>query len=203
VAGKYPTSPSTLAALFALPLLWTACTEPAPDLPALAERSRALLQLESCEYLYHDIIYQSSQEKLLGLITTKDNRLLFSLDIRVSAGLDLAAAPVLRLEQDATGKDTLVVALPPARVTGVDADEATIHQYFLHEYGWAGAQPVKWLEVQAEVGRAKGRASADAVRRGMLDNAWDNAAQALSGFFRLAGFKQVRVEKATPPGGQS
>lgn len=183
-----------------MPLLWLSCQAPTPNLADLAEKSRPLLQLESCEFVYHDIIYQGSREKWLGLLTTKDNRLLFSVDIKVTAGLDLDEKPLLRLERGpGPDHDILVVGLPAAHITGVDADEASIHQYFLHEYGWGGAQPVKWLDVQAEIGKAKERAASDATKRGLLDSAWNNAAGALGGFFRLAGFKNVRVEKTGGP----
>jgi hypothetical protein len=185
-------------------LFLAACAKPVPPLGPLAEKSRSLLELESCEYVYHDIVYQGKQEKLLGLLTTKDTRLLFSIDIKVRAGIDLETSPGMSLKSLPAGENGLpglLVSLPPARISGTDADETTIHQYFIHEYGISGNSRVNWLDYQDEIARAKERAKADALQRGLLDSAWNNAAASLGAFFRLAGFGTVRVEKTAPAGG--
>jgi hypothetical protein len=214
VQRKHPTDHSTfrpaaaaaalLAALLAASL--AACARPMPDPGILAQKSRALLELESCEYVYHDIVFQGKQEKFLGLLTTKDVRLLFAIDIRVHAGIDLAAKPGMGIRTLPAGKDGLpglVIKLPPTRITGTDADESTIHQYFIHEYGITGNSRVNWLGFQDEIARAKERARADAVKRGLLAAAWDNAAASLGSFWRLAGFGEVRVEKTAGEAGDA
>ena len=186
---------SLLAALF---LLASGCSRPPPDLTVLGEKCRSILELQSCEFIYHDIIYQGKTEKLLGLLLTRDTRLLFSVDIRVSAGIDLANGPGLVLESlpgPADGLPGLAIKLPYARILDSDADENTIHQYFVHEYGLDGGGKVNWLDFQDEIAQAKKRAEADALRRGLLDTAWENAAASLGSFFRLAGFGVVKVEK--------
>ena len=126
--------------------------------------------------------------------------MLFGLDIRVSAGIDLSGQPGLQLlptTYDSAGRPGLLVRLPPARIVNCDADESSIHQYFIYEYGLGRQQKLPWLEVQDEIGRAKERASNDAIQHGLLDTAWQNAAQAITAFFHLSGFGEVRVEPET------
>jgi hypothetical protein len=207
VSGKRHTKRSTISALrpvlasllAGLFLLASGCSRPPPDLTALGEKCRSILELQSCEFIYHDIIYQGKTEKLLGLLVTRDTRLLFSVDIRVSAGIDLQNGPDIVLENlpaPADGLPGLVIQLPAARILDSDADENTIHQYFLHEYGLDGGGKVNWLDFQDEIAQAKKRAETDALKRGLLDTAWDNAAASLGSFFRLAGFGEVKVKKA-------
>jgi len=172
------------------------CSVPSHDLTDLAARSRKLLELQSCEYVYRDVVYQGRLEKILGLITSKETRVLFSVNLKVKAGIDLSRkleiTPVPA--SSAAGEPAILLRLPAARILEVDSDENSIHQYFIYEYGLMQEERVKWLDVQDELAKSKEKIKADAIRRGILVKAWDNSGTILKNLFHLAGYKTVLIE---------
>lgn len=172
------------------------CDKPKPNLNALSERTKKILELQSCEFIYRDVIYQGHLEKFLGLMTTKETRLLFSVKLRVKAGIDMAqgleilpfAAP------NSLGDPAVKILLPAASILSVDSDENSIHQYFVYEYGLFEEGKIKLLDFQDELGKARDQAKADAVKRGILLKAWNNSRTVIENLFRMAGFKTVIVE---------
>jgi len=170
------------------------------DYEALQSRLRSVLQVHTCEYVYKDISYLAESEKFLWMIPTADRKLLYSVKVRVRAGLDVSKGLHVRPlgsnadrqqasgQQQSRGTKSIEVILPPPCVLLVDADEASIHQYFSEEYG--GRMNVSvW---QSELEKVKARIAADAVKRGILVKAEANAHTLIKALLGAAGFDDVR-----------
>ncbi len=180
-----PLVPPPLVLLFIVPLALLACSpEPEADTAELERRVRNVLRLHSYEHVYRDIVYFGEERSFL-FFKTMDRRLLFSVDIVVRAGVDLEEG--IEVLADSGNPERIVVRLPPTRILRVDADEATIHQYFSRDRGG----DVGWLEYGAEIEGVKERVRADAVERGILAKAQTNAREMVENFFALAGFEEV------------
>src|SRR6056297_1509774 len=90
--------------------------------PTDVERQiRGVLELPSYEYLYRDIIYIADQAKFLGF-RHKDTQLLFSVNIRLHAGVDLQKG----IQVTPISAGGLSISLPAAEILLVDADEISI-----------------------------------------------------------------------------
>ena len=152
---------------------------------SIEQQIRELAELHTFEQIYRDIIYLGEQRHFL-FFRTMDRRLLFSVNIRVSAGIDLSRGvsilPGARRQQ-------LSVILPPAEVLLVDADEQSISQYFVRERGGA----IGWIEVGEEIDAVKERIVVDAIERGILRRAEENAREVVENLFTQAGFKEVTI----------
>ncbi|MFP4374681.1 MAG: DUF4230 domain-containing protein [Spirochaetaceae bacterium] len=171
--------------LLIVPLSLLGCAaDPEADIPDLEHRVTNVLQLHSYEHVYRDIVYFGEERSFL-FFKTMDRRLLFSVDIIVQAGVDLEEG--IEVMTDGGNPDRIIVQLPRARILRVDADEASINQYFSRTRGG----DVGWLEYGAEIERVKDRVRADAVERGILAKAEDNAREMVKNFFALAGFEEV------------
>jgi hypothetical protein len=180
-----PLVPPPLVLLFIVPLALLACSpEPEADTAELERRVTNVLRLHSYEHVYRDIVYFGEERSFL-FFKTMDRRLLFSVDIVVRAGVDLEEG--IEVLADSGNPERIVVRLPPTRILRVDADEATIHQYFSRDRGG----DVGWLEYGAEIEGVKERVRADAVERGILAKAQTNAREMVENFFALAGFEEV------------
>lgn len=183
-----------LLAVSLVPLTLTACSsEPEVPLPDLERRVSNVLKLHSYEHVYRDIVYFGEERSFL-FFKTMDRRLLFSVDIVVQAGVDLDEG--IELWRDDENPERLLVRLPPARILLVDAEEASIHQYFSRDRGGE----VGWLEYGAEIEAVKQRVRTDALERGILDKAEANARGVVANFFELSGFEEVvfRPSEAEP-----
>ena len=83
---------------------------------------RDLLAIHTMEHVYRDVVYFGEEESFL-FIPTVDRRVLFSVNIRVQAGIDLTdGIEVFRSEDN---DSEVFVRLPPAEILLVDADEST------------------------------------------------------------------------------
>jgi hypothetical protein len=160
---------------------------PPPD--EIETRVRDILSLPTYEHVYRDVVYVGEQARFLGILT-KDKEVLFSIDVNVRAGIDLTEG------LDITFPDTrsAVVSLPPAKVLSIDADENTIYQYFVRE--WGGS--LSTLQYYDEINRKKEFLLEDAVSRGILVKAERNAEQLIRNFLGLAGFENIEIRKTRP-----
>jgi hypothetical protein len=175
--------PIALAALISLSLL-PGCSAPRRvDLARIEAQLTGLLELPTLEYVYRDVIYLGKTKSFL-FFTTVDKRLLFSLDLRVQAGLDLTQG----LKLTPAGDQAVELRLPPAKILSIDADEASIREFFILEKG----EKIGRLEYAEEIARAKPRIEKDAIERGILAGARDGAERLVRGFLGAAGFSQVR-----------
>lgn len=182
-------SPAAVVCLAALTL--SACSAPPakPELGRIESRLSGLLELPAVEYIYRDVVYLGKTKSFL-FITTVDKRLLFSLNLRVRAGLDLRQG----FKLVAVSPTTVEVQLPPARILSVDADEASIREFFIVEQG----EKIGRLEYAEEIERAKPRIEKDAIERGMLTAARAAAESLVGGFLAAAGFSEVRFARLPP-----
>jgi hypothetical protein len=154
-------------------------------LTSLESKVRNLAELHTFEQTYRDVVYLGEQREFL-FFRTMDRQLLFSVNIRVRAGVDLRqGVRVLR----GSDRRSVFVEVPAPTILLVDADEESISQYFVRERGGA----IGWLEVGAEIEAAKEQVIADAVSRGILDRAGENAREVLENLFSQAGFESVTI----------
>ena len=160
------------------------------DTVTLEQQLVSILELHTYEHLYRDIVY-FGEEKSFLFVRTVDREVLFSVNIKVRAGVDLAEG--FRVVQDRDVADRVYVQLPPAQVLSVDADEQSIHEYFIREQGGR----IGLLEITGQLEEVKERTAADAIERGILVRADANARRVVTEFLKLTGFADVVF--TTPP----
>ena len=154
-------------------------------LTSLEAKVRNLAELHTYEHTYRDVVYLGEQRQFL-FFRTMDRQLLFSVNIRVRAGVDLRQG-VSVLPGEA--RRSVLVRVPAPTILLVDADEESISQYFVRERGGA----IGLLEVGAEIEAVKEQVAADAIGRGILDRARENAREVLENLFLQAGFESVTI----------
>lgn len=159
-------------------------------LTSLEAKVRNLAELHTFEQTYRDVVYLGEQREFL-FFRTMDRQLLFSVNIRVRAGVDLRQGVRVLPGAD---RRSVFVEVPAPSILLVDADEESISQYFVRERGGA----IGWLEVGAEIEAAKAQVTADAVNRGILDRAGENAREVLENLFSQAGFESVTITFGDP-----
>lgn len=163
--------------------------EPPMETVEVERRIRDLLQLHTQEHVYRDIVYFGEERSFL-FFRTMDRRLLFSVNFRVRAGIDLSEG--LRIIPDSVDPGRLYIRLPAAEILLVDADETSINQYFLREQGGR----ITWLEYSDQLEGARERIRQEAIDRGILEQAEQTAVRVLRNFFALAGFSSVEFDIA-------
>jgi hypothetical protein len=164
----------------------------AGDEPSLERRVSSLLELQTVEYVYRDIVYFGEQESFLGIFRTRDQQLLFAVRLRVQAGVDLTkGVEVLR---DRNNPELVVVRIPSPEVLLVDAVEDSIEQFFVRERGGS----IEWDQVSGEMESVKKRVKADAVEKGILNRAEENAIELIEEVLGLAGFEEITVQVRPP-----
>ena len=161
------------------------------DLIELENKVESILELHTFEHIYRDLVYFGEERRLLG-IPTMNRAVLFSIDIRVTAGIDLSEG--LRITPDRNDRTRLYVRLPNAEVLSVDADESSINEYFIRERGGR----IGLLEISDQLAAVKERTAEDAIERGILGEAERNAETVIRGFLRLAGFTNVVFAAPAP-----
>lgn len=160
-------------------------------LPTDVERQiRTVLELPSYEYLYRDIIYIADQAEFLGF-RHKDTQLLFAVDVRLQAGVDLKKG--VRVTPISAGG--LSISLPAAEILLIDADEKSITQYFKKEFGGQ----IERLAYYDEISLSKERIRRDAIDRGVLTQAQSNAASVIRSLLQTQGFSPVEVKFRQSP----
>jgi hypothetical protein len=161
--------------------------ESRPGTRAVEEELSDLRVLRSKEYRYTEVVYYVEESRVLGLRTGL-REVLFSVDIVVQAGVDLAAGFSVEVA-DESDLPAVYVTLPAAEILLVDAEEDSIEQYFSAElFG-----RLDLLEIGDELARAKDRNRSDAIERGILDAAERRARVIVTNLFRSSGFQQIEV----------
>lgn len=159
------------------------------DLTRIESRVRSLMVLETAESIYRDIVYFGDSRSFL-FFRTMDRRLLFAVNLHVRAGVDLADGFELHLAEDGA----VTVVLAPAKILVVDTDESSIFQYFVREQGGR----IGYLEFSGSIEEVKQRVAEDAIQRGLLHRAQENAQSMLKNLLTVAGVQNVRF--AAPQG---
>jgi hypothetical protein len=178
--------------------LGSGCSERAAEAPELSKerigrKVDALLELTTYEYIYRDIIYIGEEARFLG-IKHLDKRLLFSVDFRITAGVDLDNGDV-RVKPLAGGG--VRIELPEPSVLTADAREDSIRQYFVKEFGGR----VSRLEYYDRIDEHKREAVESAVADGILDRAGENARTILTNTLEGLGIERVFVVFLPQAGG--
>ena len=160
----------------------------------LRHRLETLFELHTAETVHRDIVYIDERREVL-LWRLLDTRVLFSVDYRVRAGLNLAEG--VQVRRVPWRRAELQVTLPPAKVLSVEIDESSIQQHLLRRRG----RRLGWLEIAAELERVKDRVADDAERYGLLQRAEANAAELARSVLTGAGFEQaeIRVRSTARP----
>ena len=167
-----------------------------PDPGQLELSVRNILELPTYEEVYRDIVFIGEQQKVL-FFTTADKRVLFSVDIRIQAGIkNLDDIAIDITGENDEGTKRAVVYLPKSEVILADADENTIEQYFLKEQGGG----ISRLDYYNEINRKKEELVKSAAGSGMLSKADANARKLVQGFMALSGvevaeFREAEIEK--------
>ena len=191
MTGKAP-GPAGIILILSLALSTAGCGgRQIRELDIVRRQIRSILELPAYEHVYHEVIYLGEESRFLG-IRTRDKRLLFSLDMRVQAGLNLEES--IRLRPGNNG--SIEVTLPPPAILLIDADEESIHQYFILERGGAITQTEFYREIEA----SKAAIMQDAISRGILQKAQENAREIVRSILAGIGYTEIRF---TEPGGSS
>ncbi len=174
-------------------MLVLSCDRPDPRTADSLELSiRNILEMPTCEQIYRDIVYIGEQQKVL-FIKTIDKRLLFSIDIRIQAGIQETDKIRISLAgADKNGRARAIVTMPKAVVLYADADEKTIEQYFIKEWGGEIAR----LDYYDEINRKKEEIIAAAQSSGLIEKAEANAEKLIRNFLLLAGIEVIEFRKA-------
>ncbi len=178
----------TVILILLLLQLFVACEVdrlPGPD--DVSVHIKSILELPTFEHVYRDVVYVD-KERVFLIFKIMQTELLFAVDVRIQAGLDLRDGFLVTRD----GKDALTVYLPPAKILLADADEETIEQYFLKEVGGN----ISRLDYYDEINRKKIELIDDALERGILERAHENARHLISNFLKMAGYENVRFANA-------
>lgn len=170
-------------------LLFPGCAKNKPPAEEVLEASiRSISSVPACEQIYRDIVYIGEEQKLL-FFKTVDKQLLFSIDIVVQAGIEDTGFIDINYtgNRGAGGKPAVIISLPDSVILEVDADESSIEQFFIKEYG----KEITRLEYYDEINRKKEEIKADAVKTGILERADNNIRNLIRNMMNLAG---VEVE---------
>jgi len=150
----------------------------------IESRVQTLQNLVSAEYLYRNVVYVDRQRRVLG-VAAGSNEVLFSIAIRVQAGIDLSNG----FSVDVSDEERIFVTLPEPEVILVDADEQSIEEYFSAEQ----FLQIEWLDIGTEVESVKENVRTDAIDRGILDLARTNAESLLKNILQSGGYEHVYI----------
>jgi Protein of unknown function (DUF4230) len=156
------------------------------ELDIVTRQIRSILEVPAYEHVYREVIYLGKEASFLG-IRTQDKRLLFSVDMRVQAGIRLDRGFSLTPR----GISAVDVSLPPAEILLVDADEESIRQFFILERGGS----ITHTEYYDEIEASKIAIREDALERGILEKAEENARELIRGILSGAGYGEIRFLK--------
>lgn len=155
-----------------------------PSTEELSARIRTILELPSVEYRYKEIVYVGEQKSFL-FIPTSNKEVLFSVEIRLQAGIDLQQP--LTIRKDTRNPRKIHLSLPPPKVLLLDVDEGTIQQYFMVEQG----SRIHRMDYSNELESAKQRILQDAYKRGILLEAEHQAKALIESLLMAAGVEEV------------
>ena len=179
--------PIITAAVF----LTAGCSNQAePGREQLETSIKNILEMPTCEHIYRDIIYIGEEEKFL-FFTTVDKRLLFAIDIRLVAGISDTSEISIEMERAPDGRRSAAVSLPKASVLYADADEKSIRQFFIKEFG----REISLLDYYDEIDRKKQELLASEDTENLLKRADSNAENLISSFLKLSGIDDVRFRR--------
>ncbi len=165
-------------------MLLASCSGERISITEIGQRVESILELPTYEQVYRDIVYVDDQKTILFFIKPTPASVLFSIDIRIRAGIDLAEGYEVKRHND----DSVTVTLPEARILLIDADEETIREYFVREKGGN----VTRLDYYDEIDRIKSTIAEDAIEREILVKARQNAESLVRSVLTAVGIREVQ-----------
>lgn len=150
----------------------------------IAGKVREILQIPTFEHVYRDIIYLDKDPRIIKTPGRKE-RLLFSIDVIVQAGIDFTEGLIISPGDD---DRSINITLPHAKILLIDAKEDSINQFFFKSQ----RGDLTLLDYYSEIEKGKERILKDALDRDILFRAEENAKKLLLKFLELAGFETVR-----------
>ena len=177
--------------VLALLLLFSSCSKPMPPDEA-GEKIKKLLVLPAYEHVYRDIIYYN-EERTLAIFRIYKKELLFTINIRVQAGVDLQNGFSLV----ADGPESVKVTLPRAEILLVDADETSINEMFITEIN----KGIRLMDYYGEIDAKKDEIARAAVDGGILEKAEENIRFMVTNMLQAAGYDHVTVLFGGPGNG--
>lgn len=157
--------------------------------PVIENQIRGILDLPTIEYVYREIIYVGQEARFLG-IKHLDKRLLFSIDLIINAGIDLTRGIEIRNITDGS----IQIILPEPEILAVDADEGSIHQFFVKEWG----DKISHLDYYDEIVKSKNNIKKDAIKRNILIKAKNNAEKLIIKILSVYGISKVTFKWRSP-----
>lgn len=155
-------------------------------LDAAQTRIQQVQTLITTRYRYRDVVFFDRRTRVLG-IPAGQQEVLFSVEMEVTAGIDLSHGVDLDIDRD--DRRRIFVTLPPPQIVRVVTDEESIRQYLvLERFG-----RLNWLDVSTEVQAAKDRNRQDAIDRGILSRAERQARTVIGSLLRTVGYETIRV----------
>jgi hypothetical protein len=172
--------------LIILSLIFFTCT-PQRNIskPVIENQIRNILELPTVEYVYREIIYVGQEARFLG-IKHLDKRILFSVDLIVNAGIDLTKG--IEIKNIVNG--SIQINLPAPEILMVDADEGSIHQFFIKEWG----DKISRLDYYDEIVKSKTSVKIDAIERNILTKAKNNAEEMILKIFSVYGVQKIQFK---------
>ena len=150
----------------------------------MERKIKNILSLPAYEHFYRNIIY-FNEEKSFLIFKLYDKELLLSIDIRVQAGVDLQKGFSVKN----LAPNNAEIILPKAEILLVDAEEESINELFITEYG----KKIDRLDYYTEIDKAKIEIVRDAIANGILQNAEQNISVMLGSLFKSVGYENVDV----------
>lgn len=179
---KYPTI------LLLLSFILSCTPQHNPSKPVIENQIRGILDLPTIEYIYREIIYVGQEARFLG-IKHLDKRLLFSIDLIINAGIDLTKGIEIRNVIDGS----LQIILPEPEILTIDADEGSIQQFFIKEWG----DKISHLDYYDEIVHSKKNIETDAIERDILIKAKNNAEEMILKILSVYGLQKVTFQWRT------
>ncbi len=174
--------------LFTYTLLILSCNfQTKQRLQKVETQIKNILEMPTYEHVYRDIIY-FDKEKTFLTFKIMEKKLLFSVDIIVKAGFDLKKGFTI----NRVSNTELIVFLPDAEILLLDADEKSIHEFFILESG----EKVKMMEYYDEINSNKEDIKNNAIERGILSKAEDNGKSIIRSLLRAGGFENIQFKKS-------
>lgn len=169
--------------VFIFTLMTASCIESGNPVSTsvIENQIRSILEVPVSEYIYREILYIGEEARFLG-IKHLDKRLLFSVNMVTRAGFDLSKG--LEVHKTLSG---IQIILPEPEILEVDADEDSIHQFFVKE--WGGK--ISRLDYYDELNKRKDGIRKDAVKRGILLKARENFEKTVSRLLHSLGISSV------------
>lgn len=169
--------------IFILLSVFISCKISDAELIDLHNSVKEVANLSLSEFVYKDIIFVKESKRFWGMSISK-KEVLFSVKIRVVAGIDLDKDFVIKVE-----KNILYLELPKPEILLLDADEKSLNEYYSKYFG----TKVSLLFYYKEIEQQKENLKQESIERGILEDAEKNIREFFEIIYKNAGFDSVKI----------